>query len=423
MSLETARELNHTLALVLAGGRGSRLKQLTDKQSKPAVPFGGKFRIIDFPLSNCINSGIRKIAVLTQYRAHTLIHHLQRGWSFLRPEIGEFVEIWPAQQQTESESWYQGTADAVYQNLEIITHHKPKYVLILAGDHIYKQNYSQLIDEHIRKGADVTVSCMEVPRKEASAFGVVDANAEGQIVDFVEKPENPPAVPGKPDSSFVSMGIYVFSYDVLMESLQGDAIDKQSSHDFGNDLLPHLVNSKCKVMAHEFHNSCIQAQNQDAASESSYWRDVGTIDAYWEANLDLVSVTPQLDLYDMEWPVWTNQRQLPAAKFVFDKDNRRGMAVDTLVSAGCVISGSMVRRCLLFSNSRVNSYGEIEETLILPRADIGRNCKISRAIIDADCKIPEGMVIGEDPEEDARRFHRSEGGITLVTASMLEKLK
>lgn len=410
-----ADELRHTLALVLAGGRGSRLKQLTEKNSKPAVPFGGKFRIIDFPLSNCVNSGIKKIAVLTQYRAHWLILHLQRGWNFLRPAMKEFVEIWPAQQQTNKESWYLGTADAVSQNMEAITYHRPRYVLILAGDHIYKQDYARMLAEHVDNGADVTVSCLEVSCNEATAFGVVDADNDEQIIGFVEKPEDPPTIPGDPDHSFVSMGIYIFNYEILMEALQQDDMDAGSSHDFGKDIIPRLV-TKCKVMAHRFERSSV--------SESGpYWRDVGTLDGYWEANIDLTTISPELDLYDMEWPIWTYQRQYPAAKFVFNREDRRGYAVDSLVSAGCVISGGVVDNSLLFTDSRVNSYSQVTDSLLLPHSSVGRNSRINKAVIGFRCHLPEGLVVGEDAEADSERFYRSESGITLITASMLEDLK
>ncbi|MBT4151512.1 MAG: glucose-1-phosphate adenylyltransferase [Thiotrichales bacterium] len=407
-------EIRNTLALVLAGGRGSRLQNLTETRSKPAVPFGGKFRIVDFPLSNCINSGLRKIAVLTQYRAHSLIHHLQRGWSFLRPELGEFVEIWPAQQQTKDVHWYQGTADAVHQNLEIITQHKPRFVLILAGDHIYKQDYSKMLAEHIESGADVSVACMSVPRSEASSFGVVNANAEGRIVEFVEKPVDPPAMVDDPERSFVSMGIYIFNYHALMEVLEEDALDSSSSHDFGNDVIPKLVESS-KVMAHNFSRSAVH-------DSDCYWKDVGTVDAYWEANIDLTAVTPQLDLYDRGWPIWTHQSQYPSAKFIFNKGNRTGAALDSLVSAGCVVSGGMVDSSLLFTDARINSYSIVYSSLILPHACVGRHCSIKRAIVDVGCQLPERLVVGDDAELDAERFYRSEQGITLITQEMVDRL-
>jgi len=412
------RALKGTLALVLAGGRGSRLRNLTDDEAKPAVPFGGKFRIIDFPLSNCVNSGIRRMAVPTQYKAHTLIHHIQRGWGFFRAEINEFVELWPAQQQTSEESWYKGTADAVYQNLDLVRRHDPDYILVLAGDHVYRQDYSKLLAHHIAAGADCTVSCVEVPREQATAFGVVGVNEDDEITEFLEKPADPPGIPGTPDIAFASMGIYVFSTDFLIEQLETDAADPASARDFGKNIIPGLI-GKAKLVAHRFGDSAVRNPN----SNEPYWRDVGTVDAYWAANLDLVSVTPELDLYDRVWPIWTYQVQRPSAKFVFDLDGRRGMAVDSLVSAGCIISGSVVRGSLLFSDVRINSYATIEDSVILPEVDVRRRCRIRRAVIGTRCEIPEGMVIGEDPEEDRERFHVTEGGVTLVTRPMLERLK
>ncbi|MCW8836518.1 MAG: glucose-1-phosphate adenylyltransferase [Rhodospirillales bacterium] len=416
-NIDLNRALKRTLALVLAGGRGSRLMQLTESQSKPAVPFAGKFRIIDFPLSNCINSGIRRVGVATQYKAHTLIQHIQSGWGFFRAELHEFVEVWPAQQQTDDESWYSGTADAVYQNINIIKGHAPEYVLILAGDHVYKQDYSRLITHHIKSGADVTVSCIEVPRTDATGFGVVDADAEGNILGFLEKPDDPPCIPGRPDTSFASMGIYVFNADFLYEQLLRDQQLDGSTHDFGKDIIPYLV-GRCKLMAHRFSDSCVISEGQSGA----YWRDVGTLDAYWEANLDLTHVTPALDLYDSDWPIWTYQVQRPAAKFVFDEGDRRGTAIDSLVSAGCVVSGGLVRRSLLFSNVRVNSYAEVVDSVILPDCNIGRNARLKKAVLAKNCRIPPGTVIGEDAKEDARRFYRSKGGVTLVTPAMLARL-
>jgi glucose-1-phosphate adenylyltransferase len=412
-------DLNHavrnTLAIVLAGGKGTRLKALTDNQAKPAMPFGGKFRVIDFPLSSCINSGMRRVAVVTQYRAHGLISHIQRGWSFLRGELGEFIELWPAQMQTDQESWYLGTADAVYQNLPFIQGHAPAYVLILAGDHVYRQDYSRLLAEHIERGAEVTVSCVEVPREGASSFGVVDADDDGRIVRFLEKPNDPPSIPGV---SYASMGIYVFNMDVLMDTLARDAIDDGSSHDFGHDIVPKLIGER-RVMAHDFASSCVMSEG----AIEPYWRDVGTLDAFWESNLDLTQVTPSLDLYDRNWPIWTYQAQRPAAKFVFDDADRRGMAVDSLVAAGCVISGSVVRRSLLFTDTRVNSYSEIEDSLLLPGADVGRRCTLHKTIVAAQCRVPEGLTVGLDPEADARRFHRTEQGVTLITQRMLDRLR
>lgn len=411
------RALKGTLALVLAGGRGSRLRNLTDDEAKPAVPFGGKFRIIDFPLSNCLNSGIRRVAVPTQYKAHTLIHHIQRGWGFLRAEVNEFVELWPAQQQTSDESWYRGTADAVYQNLEMVRRHNPDYILVLAGDHIYRQDYSKLLADHIQKGADLTISCVDVPLDKAREFGVVAVDEQDRITGFLEKPSAPPCIPGRPDHAFASMGIYVFNARFLIGLLEQDAARTDSSHDFGKDIIPSLL-GQAALYAHRFSDSAVTPMG----AQEPYWRDVGTVDAYWEANLDLTSVTPELDLYDDLWPIWTYQLQKPPAKFVFDDDQRRGMAIDSLVSAGCIVSGAAVRRSLLFSNVRVNSYGVVEDTVVLPDVDIGRHCRVRKAILGSGCRIPEGMVIGEDPALDAQRFHRTEGGVVLVTRAMLEAL-
>lgn len=409
----------HALALVLAGGRGSRLKQLTDRRAKPAVHFGGKFRIIDFALSNCINSGFRRISVITQYKSHSLLRHLQRGWNFLRGEIGEFIDLLPAQQRINETSWYQGTADAVYQNLDILRSHKAEFVLILAGDHIYKMDYANMLASHIRTGADVTVGCIEVPRMEATGFGVMHVDDHNRIVSFLEKPADPPAMPGKPDMALASMGIYIFNADFLYEHLERDAADQTSSRDFGKDLIPYLVQS-AKVMAHHFSESCVRNRAQPGVA---YWRDVGTVDAYWEANLDLCKVSPDLDLYDREWPIFTYQEQLPPAKFVFDDDGRRGMAVDSMVSAGCITSGSVVRRSLLFNKVRVHSYCELTDAVVLPEVEINRNARLTKVVIDRGCVIPAGLVVGENAEEDARRFYRSEGGVVLITQEMLDKLE
>ncbi|SFM28761.1 glucose-1-phosphate adenylyltransferase [Ectothiorhodospira mobilis] len=404
-----SRLTRDTLALILAGGRGSRLKQLTLWRAKPAVPFGGKFRIIDFPLSNCINSGIRQVGVLTQYKSHSLIQHIQRGWSFLRGEFGEFIELWPAQQRIET-SWYEGTADAVYQNLDIIRDHNPEYILVLAGDHIYKMDYGDMIAHHVESGADMTVGCLEVDLETARSFGVMAIDGEGRVRRFDEKPDQPQPMPNKPDRALASMGIYVFSRDFLYDQLVQDADTPGSSHDFGKDVIPQVI-ERCRVMAYPFRD--VQKGTQ------AYWRDVGTIDSYWNANLELIGVTPELNLYDEEWPIWTYQEQLPPAKFVFDDDDRRGMAVDSMVSGGCIISGSTVRHSLLFSNVTVNSYASLSDSVVLPDVDIGRNCSIHRAVIDQGCRIPEGTTIGEDPQEDAKRFYVSEGGVTVVTPEML----
>jgi len=404
-----SRITRNTLALILAGGRGSRLKQMTMWRAKPAVPFGGKFRIIDFPLSNCINSGIRQVGILSQYKAHSLIKHIQQGWGFLRGEFGEFVELLPAQQRIET-SWYEGTADAIYQNLDIIRQHDPEYVLILAGDHIYKMDYGTMIAAHVESGADMTVGCLEVDLEMAKAFGVMSVDENNMITQFAEKPGNPDPIPGNPNKALASMGIYVFNTAFLFEQLIKDSDMPGSSHDFGKDIIPSVIENY-KIMAYPFRDP--------ASGGQAYWRDVGTIDSYWKANLELIGITPELNLYDDSWPIWTHQAQLPPAKFVFDDDDRRGMAVDAMVSGGCIISGSMIRHSLLFSNVRVHSYSTVEDSVVLPDVEIGRNCKIKNAVIDKGCVIPEGTVIGEDPEDDAERFHVSEGGVVLVTPEML----
>lgn len=415
---ETTQRLRRTLALVLAGGRGSRLGNLTDWHAKPAVPFAGKFRIIDFTLSNCINSGIRRIGVLTQYKAHSLIQHIQRGWGFLRGEFNEFVELLPAQQRTTGGNWYKGTADAVFQNLDIVRAHDPDYVLILAGDHVYKMDYGKMLAHHVAKGADVTVGCIEVPLAHARGFGVMAVDEAGNIVEFREKPADPQPVPGKPGVALASMGIYIFNAQFLFDNLLRDADHPGSEHDFGKDVIPALV-GKYRVVAHRFQDSCVM----DSLTKEPYWRDVGTVDAYWEANIDLTTVTPSLNLYDTEWPIWTYQAQLPPAKFIFDSDNRRGMALDSMVSGGCIISGATVRRSLLFSNVRVNSYSTVEDSVVLPDVDIGRHSRLRRCVVDIGCVVPPGLVVGEDPEADSRRFARTENGITLITAAMLRDLE
>ncbi|WP_420818890.1 glucose-1-phosphate adenylyltransferase [Oleisolibacter albus] len=409
----------HALALVLAGGRGSRLKQLTDRRAKPAVHFGGKFRIIDFALSNCINSGFRRISVLTQYKSHSLLRHLQRGWNFLRGEIGEFVDMLPAQQRIDETSWYQGTADAVYQNLDILRVHGAEWVLILAGDHIYKMDYANMLADHIRTGADVTVACIEVPRMQATGFGVMHVDERNRVVSFLEKPADPPAMPGRPDMALASMGVYIFNAAFLYDQLERDARDPASSRDFGKDIIPYLV-PRATVVAHHFNQSCVY--NRAPGSEA-YWRDVGTVEAYWEANIDLCHVSPSLDLYDASWPIFTYQEQLPPAKFVFDDEDRRGMAVDSMVSAGCIISGSSVRRSLLFNKVRMHSYSELTDTVLLPEVEVERNCRLTKVVVDRGCQIPPGLVVGENPEEDARRFYRSENGVVLITQDMLARLR
>lgn len=405
------------MALILAGGRGSRLKQLTDTRCKPAVYFGGHFRIIDFVLSNCMNSGLRRIGVLTQYKSHSLLRHLQRGWNFLKSEMHEFVDLIPAQQRVDEEYWYRGTADAVYQSLDIIKANKPEYVVILAGDHIYKMDYARMLADHALSGAGVTVGCIEVDRQEAKAFGVMAIDENKKVTSFVEKPEDPPAMPGKPDRSLASMGIYIFTADYLYRMLDEDIALEGSSHDFGKDIIPKAV-GEGQVVAHFFQDSCVYNSEKAPA----YWRDVGTIDAYWEANIDLTATVPELNLYDRAWPIWTYQEQLPPAKFVHNEANRRGEAIESSVSAGCILSGS-VHNSLLFSNCRVHSYTQIHGAVLLPEVQVGRNVRLTKVVVDRGCRIPDGLVVGEDPDDDARRFYRSEGGVTLITPRMLEKLQ
>ena len=403
----------NAFAIILAGGRGSRLMQLTDWRSKPAVPFGGKFRIIDFTLSNCVNSGIRRIGVATQYKAQSLIQHLQRGWSFLDGRFHEFIDILPAQQQV-GEDWYQGTADAVFQNLDLIRRNRPKHVLVLSGDHVYKMDYGRMLEQHVSHSADLSVACIDVPIAEASGFGVMHTDEQRRIVNFVEKPKEPPCIPGRPDRSLASMGVYVFNAEFLYEQLIRDHDDPRSSHDFGKDVIPHCV-PRYRLFAHDFADSCVGMDD----SAIPYWRDAGTIDAYWEANMELTKVTPELNLYDDDWPIWTHQEQLPPAKFVFDDEGRRGMAVDSLVSGGDIISGATVRNSLLFSRVHVHSYASIEDSVILPDVDIGRRARLRRVVMDKHCRVPEGMSIGYDLAADRQRFHVSENGITLVTPEML----
>jgi glucose-1-phosphate adenylyltransferase len=399
-----------TLALILAGGRGSRLGALTDWRAKPAVPFGGKFRIIDFPLSNCMNSGIRRVSVLTQYKSHSLIRHIQMGWGFLRGEFGEYIELLPAQQRVSETAWYSGTADALFQNIDIIRHHAPQYVLVLAGDHIYKMDYGPMIAAHVEKQADITVGCIEVPLAQARGFGVMKVDGSGRIVSFLEKPQQPEPMPGRSDVALASMGIYVFSTQFLIEQLIRDAPLKESSHDFGKDIIPSAI---ARYPVHSYAFRDLEHNTQ------GYWRDVGTVDAFWEANMELIGVTPPLNLYDRDWPIWTYQEQLPPAKFVFDDPERRGVAINSMVSGGCIVSGATVRNSLLFSNVHVDAYTQIDDSVILPNARIGQRCVIRRAVIDKGCILPDGTVIGDDREQDAERFPVSAGGVVLVTPDML----
>lgn len=406
-----SRLTRETLALVMAGGRGSRLMQLTTPRAKPAVPFGGKFRIIDFTLSNCINSGIRRVGVLTQYKSHSLIRHLQMGWGFLRGQFGEFVELLPAEQRSETPTWYSGTADAVFQNLEFILQHQPAQVLVLAGDHIYKMDYGPMLAQHAKSGAQITVGCLEVPLAEATGFGVMAVDGDGRVVEFNEKPRQPKGIPGREDMALASMGIYVFDARFLLERLSKDAGVSESSHDFGKDIVPAAI-ADGRVFAYPF-------RDLYERRKQGYWRDVGTIDAYWQANLELTNVVPELNLYDTDWPIWTLQEQVPPAKFVFDDEAMRGSAVDSLISGGCIVSGASVHNSVMFVNARVERGSRVDQSLLLPGARIGRDCVISRAIIDENCVIPDGTVIGRDREQDRQLYHVSEGGVTLVTREML----
>jgi len=404
-----SRLTRETVALILAGGRGSRLKHLTQWRAKPAVPFGGKFRIIDFPLSNCVNSGVRQIAVLTQYKSHSLIRHIQKGWAFLRAELGEFVELVPAQQRIAT-SWYTGTADAVFQNIDILRSHDPTYVLILAGDHIYKMDYGPLLAFHVDQQADMTVSCIEVPLEQAKAFGVMTIDEDGRVLDFAEKPQQPQPMPGRSEVALASMGIYVFNTQFLYEQLVRDADNTSSSHDFGKDIIPSVI-MKYRVYAYPFRKADTGVQ--------AYWRDVGTVDAFWEANIELIGVTPELNLYDGAWPIWTYQAQLPPAKFIFDDKERRGMAVDSMVSGGCIVSGAYVRHSLLFSDVYIQSYSKLVDCVVLPDVEVGEHCRLTKVVVDKGCRIPDGTVIGEDMEEDSKRYFISPGGVVLVTPEML----
>jgi glucose-1-phosphate adenylyltransferase len=407
----------NAMAYVLAGGRGSRLLELTDSRAKPAVPFGGKTRIIDFALSNALNSGIRRIAVATQYKAHSLIRHLQRGWNFFRPERNESFDILPASQRVSEQQWYVGTADAVYQNLDIIESYAPHFMVVLAGDHIYKMDYEQMLQQHCNEDADVTVGCLEVPRAEAAGFGVMHVDASNRIISFLEKPKDPPAMPGKPDMALASMGIYVFETKRLFDELRRDAADPESSHDFGKDIIPRMVR-EAKAVAHHFSASCVRSSQEATA----YWRDVGTVDAYFAANIDLTDTVPQLDLYEQDWPIWTFAEMTAPAKFVHDEDGRRGMAIASLVSGGCIVSGAALKRTLLFTGVHVNSFSTIERAVILPRVYIGRSVRLKNVIIDRGVTIPEGLVVGEDPELDARRFRRTATGVCVITQKMIDRL-
>jgi len=406
-----------TMAYVLAGGRGSRLMELTDKRAKPAVYFAGKSRIIDFALSNALNSGIRHIGVATQYKAHSLIRHLQLGWNFFRAERNESFDILPASQRMSETQWYLGTADAVYQNADIIASSGPEYMIILAGDHVYKMDYEIMLQQHAASGADVTVGCIEVPRLDATGLGVMQVDAEGRILSFLEKPADPPAMPGKPDTALGSMGIYVFKTSFLIDTLRRDAADPNSSRDFGKDVIPYLVRHG-KAMAHPFSKSCVKSD----AEADAYWRDVGTVDSFWEANIELTDVIPALDLYDMNWPIWTYGEITAPAKFVHREAGRRGFAEGSLVSGGCVVSGAAVIRSLLFTGVRVHSYASLEGAVVLPYVDVGRNCRLTNVIVDRGVRLPDGLVVGEDADLDASRFRRTDRGICLITQPMIDRL-
>ncbi len=406
---------SQAMAFVLAGGRGSRLNELTDSRAKPAVYFGGKTRIIDFALSNALNSGIRKMAIATQYKAHSLIRHMQRGWGFFRAERNEYLDILPASQRVSENKWYLGTADAVAQNIDIVDSYGVKYIVVLAGDHVYKMDYEVMLQQHVSSGADVTIGCLTVPKAEASAFGVMDVDANMQITSFLEKPKDPPTIPGNPTHSLASMGIYVFDWAFLRDLLIRDMADENSSHDFGNDLIPEIVKNG-KAVAHRFSDSCVTS----GVETEPYWRDVGTIDAFWQANIDLTDFIPKLDLYDRSWPIWTYSEILPPAKFIHDEETRRGMAISSLVSGDCIVSGSEVRNSLLFTGCRTHSFSSLDYVVALPRVVINRKAELSNCVIDSGVIIPEGLVVGQDPIEDAKWFRRTDAGIVLITQSMLD---
>jgi glucose-1-phosphate adenylyltransferase len=405
------------MAYVLAGGRGSRLKELTDNRAKPAVYFGGVSRIIDFALSNAINSGIRRIGVATQYKAHSLIRHMQRAWNFMRPERNESFDILPASQRIDELHWYEGTADAVFQNIDIISAHAPKYMVILAGDHIYKMDYELMLQQHVSSGADVTIGCMVVPKKDASEFGVMAVDAEDTITSFLEKPKLPPGIPGNEHFALASMGIYVFDTPFLFEELRRDAETPDSSRDFGKDIIPYIV-AHGKAVAHRFTESCIRATEEIG----EYWRDVGTIDAYFDANIDLTDVVPKLNMYDRDWPIWTDNIVAAPAKFVHDSDGRRGQAISSLIAQDCIVSGALARRSLLFTGVKMGSFSSAEEAVVLPYCNIGRGARLKRVIVDSGVRIPEGLVVGEDPVRDAERFRRSENGVCLINKAMIDRL-
>jgi len=414
---ETYLTPRHTIAVILAGGRGKRLMDLTDHLAKPGLDFAGKYKIIDFTLSNLINSGFRRIAVLTQYNSHRLLEHLQFGWTFLPGRLGEYIHVWPAQQSLDKDAWYSGTAAAIYQNLSNIQAFEPENVMILAGDHVYKMDYKYFLEDHLNANADLTVACLEVPRLSATGFGVAGVDHEDRIVSWVEKSPDPPGLPERPDMTLASMGIYLFRASFLKEVLERDAADRDSGHDFGKDLIPHLV-PRARVFVHRFDRSCVR----NPLRPESYWRDVGTVDAYWEANLDLTYAIPALNLYEERWPIYSHIEALPSAKFVHSDPHRQGVAINSLVSAGCIVSGANVRQSVLFTNSRVHSHARLEETLVLPNADIGEHARLRRAVVAPGVRVPEHLVVGEDPEADAARFFRTASGVTLISQRMLDHL-
>ncbi|WP_288926458.1 glucose-1-phosphate adenylyltransferase [uncultured Maritimibacter sp.] len=404
-----------SMAFVLAGGRGSRLHELTSSRVKPAVYFGGKSRIIDFALSNALNSGIRKIALATQYKAHSLIRHCQRGWNFFRAERNEFLDILPASQRYNEQTWYRGTVDAVAQNIDIIDSYDVDYIVILAGDHIYKMDYEVMIRQHVETGAEVTVGCLTVDRGEASAFGCMAVDEGDRITSFLEKPADPPGLPGDADHTLVSMGIYVFDWKYLRERLLSDIEDEGSSHDFGNDMIPDIVRTG-HAQAHRFGDSCVRAPGAPA-----YWRDVGTVDAFWRANIDLTTFDPELDLWDTDWPIWTYSELTPPAKFIHDEKDRRGSAVSSMIAGGCIVSGTEIRESLLFTQCHTNSYSSLERVVALPRVYVSRHARLTDVVVNRGVHIPEGLVVGEDPEEDAKWFRVTPGGVTLITQDMLDR--
>ena len=413
--MRTKRLTQKSMAFVLAGGRGSRLKELTNNRVKPAVPFGGKARIIDFALSNAVNSGIRKIAVATQYKAHSLIRHTQRGWNFFRAERNEFLDVLPASQRDGTENWYKGTADAVTQNIDIVDSYNVDYVIILAGDHIYKMDYEIMLRQHFESQANVTVGCLTVPRADAAAFGVMATDKEGRITSFLEKPADPPGTPEDPSVSLASMGIYVFNWPYLRALLQKDALDPNSSNDFGNDLIPQIVETG-KAMAHRFDESCVRADGSPA-----YWKDVGTVDAFWEAHIDMTNFVPELDLWDETWPIWTYNEAVPPAKFIHNENGRRGMAISSMIAGGCIISGTEVRNSVLFTNVHTNSFAVLDHAVVLPEVIVNRSAVLRNVVIDRGVVIPEGLTVGEDREQDAKWFRVTDNGVTLITQDMLDK--